>query len=113
MTNEPTNCWAEVRASKKQGNEAASILDFVSLQDILHPISVLTALRHPNKLPTEQTMHEGSSAHRTSQPRLQETLPVGGGTNLRSLAEYLSDLTSTPGLEPSSLPVGLAMRQGG
>lgn len=31
-----------------------------------------------------------------------------GGTNLRSRAEYLSDLTSTPGLEPSSLPGVLA-----
>lgn len=72
-----TDCWAEARASKKQGNEAASILDFASLQAILHPVLGLTALRHPNKLPTEQTMHEGSSAHRTSQPKLQVTLPVG------------------------------------
>lgn len=72
-----THCWAEARASKKQGNEAASILDFVSLQDILHPVLDLTTLRHPNKLPTKQTMHKGSSAHRTSQLRLQETLPVG------------------------------------
>lgn len=91
-----TDCWAEARASKKQGNEAASILDFASLQAILHPVLGLTALRHPNKLPTEQTMHEGSSAHRTSQPKLQVTLPVGPVTVEGQTWEVLKSIYHIP-----------------
>lgn len=114
---------AEARASKKQGDEAASVLDFVSLPDILHPIlgsyCLSESYSHLNKLPTELTTHEGSSTRRAPQPSLQETF-LGRCVTVETLSEMPGGASKQPHisssmtrLDPSSYPLGPAMMLGG